>query len=80
MALEWARITGDGEAIAEHGSRPDHDSGPHLAVLAAAVRLARQDLSNPLYSADALAFLESDLVGLFADCLGVDERIFISGR
>ena len=79
MALEWARVAGDGEAIAEHGYRSDHNSGPYLAVMAAAVRLARQDRSNPLYSADALAFLESDMVALFADCLGVDERIFISG-
>ena len=79
MALEWARIASDGEAVAAHGYRPDHDSGPHLAVMAAAVGLARQDLSNPLYHADALAFLECDLVALFADCLGIDERKFISG-
>jgi len=49
-----------------------------MALMASAVGLARQDRSDPLYSADALAFLKSDLVALFADCLGIDERKFIS--
>lgn len=57
------------------GFRPDHGSGPHLALVAAMVELARRDLSDPLYSASARWFLQySDLVDLFADCVGIDPR------
>lgn len=52
------------------GSEPDYGSGPHMALMAAAVRLARLDLQDPLYSAEAKRFLNSDIVELFADCLG----------
>ena len=63
----------DDVAVTEYGSRPDYDSGPHLALMAAAVGLARQDMFDPLYLyADAREFLESDFVALFAECLGFE--------
>jgi hypothetical protein len=49
-----------------------------MALMAAAVGLARRDLSDPLYSAEARSFLEGDLVALFAECLGF-EGSFVSG-
>jgi len=49
-----------------------------MALMAAAVKLARQDLSNPLYSASASWWLRyGDLVELFAECLGIDSRRFL---
>lgn len=58
------------EAIAIFGSQPDYDSGPHLALLGAAVRLARLDLADPLYdSEECTSFLTSDLAQLLAECL-----------
>ena len=60
------------EGVSEHGSVPDYGSGPYLALMAAAVRLARRDLANPTHSAEAREFLRSDLVALFADCIGYD--------
>lgn len=65
-----------GEAITASGIRPDYGSGPYLGLMASAVRLARTDLSNPLYSEEAKSFLEGDLVALFADCLGIDAGRF----
>ena len=56
--------------LGSHGFAPDYGSGNYLLLMAAAVELARRDLSDPLYSADAREFLEGDLVALFADCLG----------
>lgn len=56
--------------VVDDGRRPDYGSGPHLAVMAAAVGLARKDLSNSLYSDEARAFLRSPLVDLFAECIG----------
>lgn len=67
------------EAIAESGSQPDYDSGPHLALMAAAVRLARLDLADPLYFEECLAFLKGDLVGLLAECLHF-EGSFVNAR
>lgn len=71
-------------SLASYGSRPDYGSGSYeiaftLNVMAAAVDLARRDLLDPLYAAECQAFLTSDLVGLFADCLGY-EGSFIGGR
>ena len=60
------------ESLSTHGSAPDYGSGPHLALVAAMVRLARRDLANPDYSAEAREFLKSDFVALFAECLGYD--------
>lgn len=60
------------EAIASHGTRPDYGSGPYLSLMAEAVGLARRDLADPLYSADAREFLLGDLVALFADCIGYE--------
>lgn len=66
-------------SVGKHGTRPDYGSGPHLQLMAEAVGLARRDLFDPLYSAGARAFLESDLVALFAECIGIDEGRFLSG-
>lgn len=68
----------DDVAITEYGYRPDYGSGPHLDLLTEAVKLARQDMSDPLYSADAREFLTGDLCALFAECLGTD-RSFLDG-
>lgn len=69
----------EGDALAVHGNRPDYDSGPCLSLVTAMVRLARQDMSNPLYSAECRSFLTGNLVALFADCLGY-EGSFLGGR
>ena len=55
-----------------HGFRPDYGSGPYLALMAAAVELARRDMSNPLYSVECRSFLTGDLVALFAECIGYE--------
>lgn len=60
------------DAIGEYGYRPDYGSGPYLALMVRAVKLARRDLSDPLYSADARTFLEGPLVDLFAECLNYE--------
>jgi hypothetical protein len=60
------------EARETCGSEPDYGSGPYLLLMARAVRLARLDVANPVYSVEARAFLESDLVALFAECIGYD--------
>lgn len=62
----------DSEGYFGHGFRPDYDSGPHMLLMAAAVKLARQDMSNPFYSAECRSYLTGDLVALFADCLGYE--------
>lgn len=81
------------ESLVEYGFRPDYDSGPHLLLMTAMVRLARQDMSNPSNSAEcqsqededdgcresAKAFLSGSLVSLFADCLGY-EGSFLDAR
>ena len=54
------------------GSEPDYGSGPYLHLMARAVRLARLDVANPVFSAEARAFLGSDMVALFAECLGYE--------
>ena len=64
----------DAESFHAVGSTPDYGSGPYLALMAQAVRLARLDLANPVYSADARAFLRSDIVALFAECIGYEGR------
>lgn len=66
--------TEDAEAISlvTVGSEPDYGSGPYLALMARAVRLARLDVASPVYSVEAKAFLRSDLVALFAECLGYE--------
>ena len=62
-----------------YDSRPDYGSGPHLALMGAAVRLARRDLEDPDHSEEAKAFLRGEPsdgspvgveVDLFAECLG----------
>lgn len=72
-------MSSDSESITEHGFRPDYDSGPHMALMASAVRLARQDMSNPLYLAECQSFLTGNLVALFAECLGY-EGSFLDAR
>lgn len=69
----------DSEAFAVHGIRPDYGSGPHMELMAAAVGLARRDMSNPLYLAECRSFLTGDLVALFAECLGY-EGSFLDAR
>lgn len=54
------------------GSEPDYGSGPYLNLMARAVRLARLDLASPDFSVEARAFLRSDMVALFAECLGYE--------
>lgn len=50
--------------------RPDYGSGPYLRLCCAVVRLARRDLCDARFSAEAREFLdESDLVDVFAECL-----------
>lgn len=66
------RSVGESQSTTEHGFRPDYGSGPWLALMVSAVRLARSDLTNPIYSEEARLFLEGDLVALFADCLGYE--------
>ena len=56
--------------VVDDGRRADYGSGPHMALMAAAVGLARRDLAEPAFSAGARVFLRSSLVGLFADCIG----------
>jgi hypothetical protein len=56
------------------GNEPDYGSGPYLNLMARAVRLARSDMANPVFSAEARAFLGSDIVALFAECLGYEGR------
>lgn len=51
------------------GSQPDFDSGPHMMLLAAVVKLARLDLADPLYTEECKSFLTSDLARLLADAL-----------
>jgi hypothetical protein len=60
-------------------TRPEYGSGPHLALMGAAVRLARRDLEDPEHSEEAKAFLlgqpyDGSPVGveidLFGECLG----------
>ena len=62
------------EARLSVGNEPDYGSGPYLALMAQAVRLARFDMANPVFSADARAFLNSDVVALFAECLGYEGK------
>lgn len=54
------------------GGEPDYGSGPYLHLMARAVRLARLDMANPVFSAEAGTFLRSDIVALFAECLGYE--------
>lgn len=60
------------DALHTIGSEPDYGSGPYLALMAQAVRLARLDMANPVYSVEARAFLRSDIVALFSECLGYE--------
>lgn len=62
------------------GNEPDYGSGPYLALVARAVRLARSDMANPVFSAGAKAFLGSNLVALFAECLGYEGGFDGEGR
>ena len=71
-AVIAADICDEPKALTSTGSEPDYGSGPYLALLARAVRLARLDMANPVYSVEAKAFLRSDLVALFAECLGYE--------
>lgn len=60
------------DARSSSGSEPDYGSGPYLTLMAQAVRLARLDKANPVYSVESRAFLRSDIVALFAECLGYE--------
>ena len=60
------------ETLAVCGNEPDYGSGPYLALLARLVRLARLDIGHPARSVEAREWLRSDLVVLFADCLGYE--------
>lgn len=60
-------------------TRPDYGSGPYLALVAAAIRLARHDLADQKLSEGALAFLRNRPyqgrepgidVTLFGECIG----------
>jgi len=58
-----------GDGLSE-GRQPDYGSGPYLCLCTAAVRLARRDLCDAEFSAEAREFLESsELVDVFADCV-----------
>ena len=75
LLIEEAVIVADrseSDARMTVGNEPDYGSGPYLALMARAVRLARLDVANPVYSAGARAFLGSDFVALFAECLGYE--------
>lgn len=65
-------MDGDAIAVGMHGSRPDYGSGPYLALMAGAIRLARRDLRDPDLAADAREFLAGPLVALFAECIGYE--------
>jgi hypothetical protein len=69
-------VTSDGDfvmdAVSSHGTHPDYGSGSHLLLVGAMVELARRDLADPDLRAEALAFLQGDLVALFAECLGFE--------
>lgn len=80
MPTDYIETARKGHAIASHGNRPDYGSGPYLALMAAAVGLARRDRHDPLYSAECSAFLRSDLVALFADCIGFEGSFESNGR
>jgi hypothetical protein len=67
-----ATDTDEADAQFSAGSKPDYGSGPYLLLMAYAVRLARLDMASPVYSVEARTFLNSDLVALFAECLGYE--------
>jgi hypothetical protein len=75
-SFEEAVIVADGEVELDArfsvGNEPDYGSGPYLHLMARAVRLARLDVANPVFSVEARAFLGSDMVSLFAECLGYE--------
>ena len=77
--MDIVAVAGATQPSGEHGFRPDYGSGPYMLLMAAAVELARRDMSNPLYSAECRSFLTGDLVALFAECLGF-EGSFLSAR
>lgn len=54
----------------------DSDSGPYLLLTAAAIRLARSDLDDPVYSEDATSFLEGELVHTFSEAIGYGGDFF----
>lgn len=64
---------GDLVALHEANRRPDYTEygrGPYIELLAAGVRLARRDLSNPKHAENASDWLRGPLVALFAECIG----------
>lgn len=65
--------------VGTHGFRPDYGSGPYLWLVAAAIELARRDMSNPLYSVECSSFLTGGMVTLFAECIGF-EGSFLNAR
>ena len=74
VSRDFLRRVLRGDADVSVGFRPDYGSGPHLLLVGAAVELARRDLADPLYQADAREFLRGELVALFAECLGTKRR------
>lgn len=67
-------VTEGGELESRYsvGNEPNYGSGPYLALMVQMVRLARSDTANPAFSVEARAFLRSDIVALFAECLGYE--------
>jgi hypothetical protein len=68
------------EPLGSYGSQPVYESGPYLQLMVAAVKLARSDLSDPIYSEEARDWLlgvqrceygcpEHIDTELFAECL-----------
>lgn len=49
---------------------PAYGSGPYLELVAASVRLARRDLTDPQYAEGAAEWLASPIVESFAECIG----------
>lgn len=72
MTSDFVEAALDAGSIGFAGSHPDYGSGPYLLLMGAAIELARRDLAEPDLRAEALAFLQGDLVALFADCLGYE--------
>lgn len=62
----------ENEGFTSAGNRPDYGSGSYLWLMAAAIDLARRDMSNPSFSEECRSFLEGDLVALFSECIGYE--------
>ena len=74
IPLEYGQV-----AVVSAGGQRDFDSGPYLALIGAAIRLAREDRQDPKHSEEAKAFLRGEPfdgspvgidLDLFAECIG----------